>query len=732
MSYFRSEKEYGDNRNDSRKSRSSSARHERQDSESDFKRNGYYQGYFNDRNRLMHSDSSKNVPEFNRGNTQRYYHPEDEARYIDSRRDYNSDYYPRERSYSRDDNTFYDRVHNDTYRHRKEGGHIDDRGRRDYYDSRDYVAQRSSKIPLSHIDERKFRSPSAGYKDYREQHEGIRYFEKPPDASVFTKKINIATGSDCTKMVDKRITISRSNNATSIQQNEKNLLISSSDILFHSLFEKLIVKAESFGPVKTYRRDILSAVFCFELAVHAKHFLCYVNFFKCFKDMSSIFPGELNYSILNAEVLNDSECQKIISKDSKNEKLDPEICYKIHDFPSDKIDHIDTYLKPFSGIYQMKYEKINRKNEIVIRTYHNNRKSLDAFISFFNKGKVGNCWIEQAEDIRPLKERVFEILREKMIDECLVNINECLKEELYKKIMERIRHNRSINALPTKQQPKLSFYISPNPIKFHLSAPSVAVKKIKKAVKKLNSEKYRSQSKERLSDIEDDFESIKQPPLYGGSCSRLAAVRPIPESVKREYIRAYACARQRPLIKSRDSKSKFRQTQFPDRSNQITGQRVIGKRTYFEKSTIQGFGLFALENISKDALIAQYNGELIRSRVADFREKYYEKLGFPHMFLFRIDADKVVDATLKGSMSRFMNHCCSPNCRSEIITLANQPTISFYSIKPIKVHEELTFNYLMEYEDISKAQRCYCGAPNCNLYLNYRSDEQQRLLNNSE
>ena len=32
--------------------------------------------------------------------------------------------------------------------------------------------------------------------------------------------------------------------------------------------------------------------------------------------------------------------------------------------------------------------------------------------------------------------------------------------------------------------------------------------------------------------------------------------------------------------------------------------------------------------------------------------------GIGSSYLFRIDADNVIDATLKGNMARFINHCC--------------------------------------------------------------------------
>jgi hypothetical protein len=50
-------------------------------------------------------------------------------------------------------------------------------------------------------------------------------------------------------------------------------------------------------------------------------------------------------------------------------------------------------------------------------------------------------------------------------------------------------------------------------------------------------------------------------------------------------------------------------------------------------------------------------GEIIRPKVADHREKLYERKGIG-CYMFRIDDETVIDATAKGNIARFVNHCC--------------------------------------------------------------------------
>jgi len=82
------------------------------------------------------------------------------------------------------------------------------------------------------------------------------------------------------------------------------------------------------------------------------------------------------------------------------------------------------------------------------------------------------------------------------------------------------------------------------------------------------------------------------------------------------------------------------------------------KKLRFMKSRIHDWGLFAMEAISADDLVIEYIGEVIRHKVADKREKMYERTGIESSYLFRIDLENVIDATKMGNVARFMNHSC--------------------------------------------------------------------------
>lgn len=56
-------------------------------------------------------------------------------------------------------------------------------------------------------------------------------------------------------------------------------------------------------------------------------------------------------------------------------------------------------------------------------------------------------------------------------------------------------------------------------------------------------------------------------------------------------------------------------------------------------------------------MVIEYAGELIRSTLTDKREKYYDSKGIG-CYMFKIDENLVVDATMRGNAARFINHAC--------------------------------------------------------------------------
>lgn len=143
------------------------------------------------------------------------------------------------------------------------------------------------------------------------------------------------------------------------------------------------------------------------------------------------------------------------------------------------------------------------------------------------------------------------------------------------------------------------------------------------------------------------------------------------------------------------------------------------KPVSFARSAIHNWGLYALEPIAAKEMIIEYVGESIRQQVAEHREKSYLKTGIGSSYLFRIDENTVIDATKKGGIARFINHCCNPSCTAKIIKVEGKKRIVIYALRDIEANEELTYDYKFERETNDEERiRCLCGAPGCKGYLN--------------
>ncbi|KAK9811963.1 hypothetical protein WJX73_003602 [Symbiochloris irregularis] len=136
------------------------------------------------------------------------------------------------------------------------------------------------------------------------------------------------------------------------------------------------------------------------------------------------------------------------------------------------------------------------------------------------------------------------------------------------------------------------------------------------------------------------------------------------------------------------------------------------------RSRIAGWGLVANQVIEPNQYVIEYTGELLRNRTADLRERAYERAGWDSCYMFRLDSDRIVDATCKGGMARFINHSCDPNCVPRIVQIEGEKHIVIYSKRRIECREELTYDYKFQFEPDAEAVPCHCGARNCRKRMN--------------
>jgi len=191
--------------------------------------------------------------------------------------------------------------------------------------------------------------------------------------------------------------------------------------------------------------------------------------------------------------------------------------------------------------------------------------------------------------------------------------------------------------------------------------------------------------------------------------------RALVRSVDEDVSDATAALRDRSKVKGEEQAIEAKdqetiQSLYDEMKGEPLEYRVTAKRSH-----IHGWGLFTKRDFARHSMIIEYMGETIRQIVADKRERAYEMQGLGSCYMFRLDRNRIVDATMIGCMARFMNHCCQPNAYAKIVTVETEigveKKIVVFALRDIAAGEEITYDYKFPVEDGSL--KCTCGAPNC-------------------
>ncbi|KAH3677642.1 hypothetical protein WICMUC_001745 [Wickerhamomyces mucosus] len=126
----------------------------------------------------------------------------------------------------------------------------------------------------------------------------------------------------------------------------------------------------------------------------------------------------------------------------------------------------------------------------------------------------------------------------------------------------------------------------------------------------------------------------------------------------------------------------------------------------------KGFGVRAQADLEPDTFIYEYIGEVIDEKTFKKKMIEYDERNFKHFYFMMLQKGEFIDATLKGSLGRFCNHSCNPNCYVEKWVVGEKLKMGIFSKRRIIKGEELTFNYNVDRYG-ADSQACYCGERNC-------------------
>ncbi|KAJ2723877.1 hypothetical protein GGI07_002340 [Coemansia sp. Benny D115] len=145
--------------------------------------------------------------------------------------------------------------------------------------------------------------------------------------------------------------------------------------------------------------------------------------------------------------------------------------------------------------------------------------------------------------------------------------------------------------------------------------------------------------------------------------------------------------------------------------------RRFQKRQYAKVRIIdagrKGFGMQALEDLDTGRFVMEYMGEVVTAGEFRKRAGVYQAEGIQHHYFMSIGNNKVIDATRKGCIARYINHSCGPNCVLQKWMVGGAIRMGIFVERPIKRGEEITFDYKFERMADSEPQPCYCGSAEC-------------------
>eukprot|EP00483_Globobulimina_turgida_P001848 UN01850 len=153
----------------------------------------------------------------------------------------------------------------------------------------------------------------------------------------------------------------------------------------------------------------------------------------------------------------------------------------------------------------------------------------------------------------------------------------------------------------------------------------------------------------------------------------------------------------------------------------------------------RGFGAFAKRDLRSNQLIIEYLGEVITKQESTIRIKELNHLQTRNFYFFQVDSKTVIDGTLCGNESRFLNHSCDANCYTRRWNVDGEDRLGIFASVNIKKGGELTYDYQYEVPDPDDTQslaKCLCGSKNCRFYLGFNKKkaaewkEKQKLEGN--
>jgi len=143
-----------------------------------------------------------------------------------------------------------------------------------------------------------------------------------------------------------------------------------------------------------------------------------------------------------------------------------------------------------------------------------------------------------------------------------------------------------------------------------------------------------------------------------------------------------------------DPSNKYREEIRESRCRNNRIQLALPARTIKARSEVQGWGLFAGENLDAFAFVGEYKGEIVQNKEASRRGVVYHYN--QQEYLFTINNSQEIDGSNFGNKTRFMNNSQRDeniNVLAKTLLCNGVQRVMFYTKRAVKAGEELLYNY---------------------------------------
>jgi histone-lysine N-methyltransferase SETD2 len=163
----------------------------------------------------------------------------------------------------------------------------------------------------------------------------------------------------------------------------------------------------------------------------------------------------------------------------------------------------------------------------------------------------------------------------------------------------------------------------------------------------------------------------------------------------------------------------------------LCGNKRITKKQWKKVQVIdagvKGRGLVLMEDAKCGDFIIEYTGIAIKKDYLDsmFRRYRTERM----LYIMALDNDVYIDARKKGSVARYINHSCDPNCAVHRWKVRGINRAGIFALRDIKAGEELSFDYKWKRKRGRAPTKCHCGSSICRGTLEDmldKSEEEER------